>query len=208
MTIQRPTALQPLLDRLNLPDDLAYDPKWSATPDFLERIADHALAAQPKNILECSSGVTTAILAKCCAQLGHGHVYSLENGPEFAAATRSQIARLGLTDHATVIDAPLISMTFGEQTFQWYSLAGLAINEIDMLVIDGPPGFIQPHSRYPALPALHARLNQYCAIFLDDAARADEREIVERWLAEYPEFRHCYVELERGCSELHHATGD
>jgi hypothetical protein len=71
-----------------------------------------------------------------------------------------------------------------------------------MLVIDGPPGFIQHHSRYPALPLLSERLADGCVIFLDDAARADEQAIVRRWLARFPQLEHHYVASERGCSVL------
>ena len=39
-------------------------------------------------------------------------------------------------------------------------------------------------------------------IFMDDAARDDEREIVELWLAEHPELEHRFVDTERGCSVL------
>ena len=68
-----------------------------------------------------------------------------------------------------------------------------------MLVIDGPPGFLQKHSRYPALPMLNERLAEYCAVFLDDAAREDEQELVRRWLKENPGFQVEYIENERGC---------
>ncbi|MES9855801.1 MAG: hypothetical protein ABW166_04240 [Sedimenticola sp.] len=40
-----------------------------------------------------------------------------------------------------------------------------------MLVIDGPSGFIQKHSRYPALPLLFDKLSNNGMVFLDDAAR-------------------------------------
>ena len=71
-----------------------------------------------------------------------------------------------------------------------------------MLVIDGPSGFIQPLSRYPALPMLYDRLAQDAVIYLDDAARPDEREIATLWLDTFPEFEYEYVEAERGCTIL------
>lgn len=194
--------LAALLDRLDLPNDLAYDPKWSAAPDFLNAVADHVLAARPETILECSSGTSTVILARCCQVNGRGRVYSLENGPEFAASTRAELARLGLSTHAAVIDAPLLDWPLGGSNYQWYALDHLPEHAIDMLVIDGPPGFLQPLSRYPALPLLYRRLSESAAIYLDDAARPDERAIVSLWLREHPELSHRYVELERGCAIL------
>lgn len=192
-------------ERLGLTDGLPVDPTWSAAPDFLEAIVAHALAARPATIVECSSGLTTLMLARCCALNGRGRVFSLENGPEFAARTRAELARYGLDRHASVIDAPLLPCVLGGQTFQWYDLAGLAVTSIDMLVIDGPPGFIQRHSRYPALPMLFERLAEGWAAFLDDAARPDERELVARWQAEY-HLAHHYLETQRGCSILQRAS--
>lgn len=195
-----PERLATLLTRLGLAPDAAYDPKWSAAPDFLELIAAHTLAARPSTVVECSSGITTLVLARCCAINGLGHVHSLENGPEFAARTRAEIERFGLAAYATVIDAPLVPCVIDAEDYLWYDLAGFEPSAIDMLVIDGPPGFIQRHSRYPALPRLVERFAEGCAIFLDDAARPDEREIVARWLTHFPWLSHEYLANERGCS--------
>ena len=45
------------------------------------------------------------------------------------------------------------------------------------------------HSRYPALPALADRLAADALVFLDDADREPEREIVARWAEEVPDWR-------------------
>ena len=71
-----------------------------------------------------------------------------------------------------------------------------------MLVIDGPSGFRQKNSRYPALPLLFDQLAPNCVVFLDDAARHDEREIVKLWQAAYPNVKHDYADTEPGCSVL------
>lgn len=197
-----PGPYHALCERLDLRRGLAYDRNWSAAPDFLELIVRHVLAVRPATIVECSSGVTTLMLARCCAMNGQGRVYSLENGAEYAARTRAEIARYGLDEHASVIDAPLTAWAIEQRAYQWYTLADLPERTIDMLVIDGPPGFIQRHSRYPALPLLFDRLAEDSVVFMDDAARADEREIVALWQARFPAIAHEFVDTERGCSIL------
>jgi hypothetical protein len=195
-------VLQALCNRLGFKKGVAYDNDWSAAPDFLERIVDHVLKEKPATIVECGCGVTTLMLARCCEFNGIGEVFSLENGAEFAAKTRSEIARYELKSVATIIDAPLKEVMVDGRAYQWYGLDGLAARNIDMLVIDGPSGFIQRHSRYPALPLLFDRLADGCMIYLDDAARQDEREVVKMWQAQFPAIEHEYVNLERGCSIL------
>lgn len=189
-----------LRDRLDLRLGLPYSHNWSAAPDFLKLIVEHTLSAKPATIVECSSGLTSLMLARCCQMNGHGALFSLENGPEFAAKTRSEIARYQLDDYATIIDAPLTRLQLDGREYQWYTLDDFPSRSIDMLVIDGPPGFIQHHSRYPALPLLFDKLAEGCVIFMDDAARSDEQEIIEMWRTSFPTIEHEYIKTERGCS--------
>ena len=62
---------------------------------------------------------------------------------------------------------------------------------IDLLLIDGPPGYGDgmSHSRYPAMPALADRMAPNAMVFLDDADREPEREIVARWSEALPEWK-------------------
>ncbi|MCW8911244.1 MAG: class I SAM-dependent methyltransferase, partial [Gammaproteobacteria bacterium] len=89
-----------------------------------------------------------------------------------------------------------------DSDYLWYSIKSMPVNSIDMLVIDGPPGFIQPNSRYPALPVLNDRLSNNCKIFMDDASRDDEKNIIQLWLDRFPQLKHEYIDTERGCSIL------
>ena len=187
---------------LGFDQPLPVNENWSAAADFLQLIADHCLANKPDVMVECSSGVTTLVLAGCCRLNGRGHVYSLENGDEFVAKTREQLAEFSLAGFATVIHAPLEHRTAGGDDYLWYRLDDLNATNIDMLVIDGPPGFLQKHSRYPAIPLLYDRLSDDCVVFVDDAARDDEIAIVELWRAMYPSFGHNYIATERGCAVL------
>lgn len=190
-----------LRDRLGLHEGLPYTRDWSAAPDFLKLIVEHALQRKPRVILECSSGLTSVMLARCCTMNGEGEVFSLENGAEFAQRTREELGRYRL-QKATVIDAPLTPYHINDTSYDWYATANLPEQPIEMLVIDGPPGFIQKHSRYPALPLLFDRLADGCVIFMDDAARLDEQEIVKLWQEQFPGLEHRYVKTERGCSIL------
>lgn len=190
-----------LRDRLNLRQGLPYTTDWSAAPDFLKLIVEHALQHKPKTIVECSSGLTTVMLARCCQLNENGEVFSLENGADYAEKTRGHLARYALTQ-ASVIHAPLQKHPLNGSEYDWYGITKLPAKSIDMLVIDGPPGFIQKHSRYPALPLLFDKLADGCVIFMDDAARPDEKEIVKMWIEAYPELEERYVSTERGCSVL------
>jgi predicted O-methyltransferase YrrM len=197
-----PASYHPLLQKLGIDSKVPFTKDWSAAADFVQLIVDEVLVTKPQTIVECSSGLTTLMLARACQIAGQGRVFSLENGPEYAQNCRDYIERYGLESIASVIDAPLVDTVVGGNTFQWYSVDDLSPLKIDMLVIDGPPGFIQKHSRYPALPMLMDRLADNCVVFLDDAGRDEEKELVAMWLQDYPEFEHDNLDYERGCSVL------
>lgn len=197
-----PADYHKLCEQLGFNRGIPFTEKWSAGADFLQILVDHILEHQPARILECSSGLTTLFMARACQLIGHGSVTSLENGARFAQTTRVALEIYGLGFWAEVQDAPLVDTPLAGQSWQWYDLTGLQVEEIDMLVIDGPPGFLQPMSRYPAIPRLADRFAPEAVIWLDDAARPDERAIVERWLAEYPGLNRGWHATERGCAEL------
>jgi len=191
-----------LRQKLGFTHNLPYTKDWSAAADFLELIADYCLATQPLNIVECSSGLSTLILARCCKINQYGKVTSLENGKEYASNTREIISKYSLDDYATIIDAPLCNMKIQGNDYQWYQTTKNSLTNIDLLIIDGPNGYIQKNSRYPALPILHPFFAEQCTVFLDDAAREDEQEIVAQWQQQYQPTSYEYIETERGCAVL------
>ena len=141
---------------------------------------------RPANILECSCGTSTVVLARCAQLNSHGHIYSLESDPKFAEITRQELCRHGLESFATILYAPLTQHDIDDVIRQWYSLDTLPDFPIDMLVIDGPPSISDPLARFPAGPMLIGRMTKGGAIFLDDADRLGEREIVSRWQESFP----------------------
>jgi len=175
---------------------------WSAAADFLFLIKDYCLAEKPQTIIECSSGLTTLTLARCCQINEAGHVYSLENGEEYQLQTKNRLQQFQLEDYADVFYAPLRKTPVNGINYDWYTPDAIAELKINMLVIDGPPGFIQKHSRLPALPVLFEQLADKSCIFLDDAMRDEEKEIVAMWLEQFVGLSHEYIETDRGCSVI------
>ena len=178
-------ALMALTRELGLPAGLQSTRGWAGSPDFLLHVFRSAIHIKPVRVVECSSGVSTVVLARAMQLNGRGHVWSLEHEEAFAQKTRAELQRHGLQDFATVLHAPLRAQSVGGQDWKWYDASVLPTGSIDMLVIDGPPMTTQPLARYPAVPVLAGQLADGATVMLDDAARPDEREIVRRWLAEH-----------------------
>lgn len=193
-------ALLNLQAEMDLPGSLPPTRGWAASPDFLVAIAAAARELRPQFVVECSSGASTIVLARCLQRNGSGHVYSLEHDPVFAAKTRADLTRLGLLEWATVIDAPLSERLISDKKWLWYATDGLPAElVIDLLIIDGPPMDTQALARYPAGPLLFPHLSVGARVFLDDADRPDERTIVQRWVAEFAGVKETRIEAEKGC---------
>jgi hypothetical protein len=176
---------------------------WAASPDFLLALERQARRQKPQTVVECSSGASTAVLARCMQLNGGGKVYSLEHDPEYASRTRAELVRMELQEYAEVLDAPLKEIEIGGQRFNWYDLSALPDDvRIDLLAIDGPPMHSAELARYPAGPMLFGRMNDHATVFLDDASRPAEQAILARWRDEFPQMRQESVYCEKGCAVL------
>jgi len=196
-------ALQSLYIDLDLRKSLPPTRGWAASPDFLMELARHALQEKPAVVVECSSGTSTIILARCMQLNGAGKVYSLEHDARYAQQTRTELERHGLSDYAQVLFAPLNDFQVGADRWQWYVHDVLPpLAQIDMIAIDGPPKDTCRLARYPAGPALFPRLAPFGAVFLDDAKRDDEKAILQRWKDEYPALVQSVRDCEKGCAVL------
>jgi len=196
-------ALQGLYAELGLKASLPPTRGWAASPDFLLELARHARTVRPQTVVECSSGTSTLVLARCMQLNGAGKVLSLEHDPYYAAQTRAQLVQHGLQDWAEVLDAPLRPQSLGGEEWPWYDVGALpGALAIEMLVIDGPPLATRAMARYPAGPLLFPRLSTQAYIFLDDAGRSDELAILQRWQQEFPALRQSARTCEKGCAVL------
>jgi rhodanese-related sulfurtransferase len=179
-------ALLGLYTDLNFKKSIPKTRGWAGSPDFLWNIARLAQGNKPQLVLECSSGVSTVVLAQALKLNGSGHVYSLDHDPLFAEKTREELKRHGLKNWATVIDAPLVDYEIKGEKWRWYSMSNLPDEiKIDLLVIDGPPASVGNLARYPAGPLLFKSLNEKGMIALDDADRNHEKQIFKLWHKEF-----------------------
>ena len=65
----------------------------------------------------------------------------------------------------------------------WYSTSSLEdVKDIDVLLVDGPPGSTGAMARFPAYPLLREKLASSALILVDDVHRDDERSAVDMWV--------------------------
>ncbi|MEU6246723.1 class I SAM-dependent methyltransferase [Glycomyces sp. NPDC047010] len=171
---------------------------WAAGPELTRYLAEEVAARGGARVLECGSGTSTVVLALVARSLGAGQVTALEHDPHYAAQTRAELEARNLGGWGKVVDAPLTDVDLGGERWRWYDPGLLPHNEIDILLVDGPPGPTGPQARYPALPVLAERLAKDALVVLDDADRPDERAIAARWTDAYPDLVPEHLPHDRG----------
>ncbi len=185
---------------------------WPASPDFLRHLLIHMERQRPRIVVECGCGTSTVALALTMRTLGiDGHIYSLEHQADYARAARETLRLNAVEQYVTVVDAPLSERRYAgrEGIFQWYDVpAGALPGDVDMLVVDGPPGDLNALARYPAGPELLPSLRSTASIFIDDAARRDEKAMIELWRQLRPDLQETQLTAEKGASRLSFAAAD
>ncbi len=158
---------------------------WALNPTELLELWYVLERRRPRLALELGSG-TSSIWIGYALQRHGGRLVSVDHDPDYAQRTRTQLRRHGLTETVELRHAPLVPVTVGDATYQWYDPEQFGdLTEVELLVVDGPPGGTGERARYPALPLLADRLAAGATVILDDLDRADEQEIARRWGAEW-----------------------
>lgn len=180
--------LQPFCQQIPLP----MGGGWALTGDSAALLVRESMLRRPRTIVELGSGVSTLLLGQILQKLGTGKIVSFDHDVQWAERTRRQVSFLGLDEFVTVIDAPLGQCSLEGQMFEWYVIPPAALaalgGAVDLLVVDGPPQSPQQSrpARYPALPMLASCLSSQAWIFVDDAKRQTEREMVKLWTRQMP----------------------
>lgn len=144
-----------------------------------------------KRIVELGSGVSTIMLARLIKKngLSDTKLMSVDHKPEWTKLIRNMLEAEGLDDLVTFVAAPLAESTFSVDDNLWYDegILETAFNEfghdIDCLIVDGPNASSAGNhrARYPALPYMFHRMHEKCVVFLDNADRKGEQEILYLW---------------------------
>ncbi len=164
---------------------------WSLDAADLEYLLHLIEARELREVVELGAGAGTLALADVLARAG-GRLTSVEHDAAWAERVREALGSEGLAGVAHVILAPLGPHPLAAPGAQWYSEEALAElpRDIDLLVVDGPPGNLpgMEQGRAPALPALRDRLAPTALVVLDDVHRPGEQAVLARW-AEVTPFR-------------------
>jgi predicted O-methyltransferase YrrM len=166
--------------------------------DFAERLTAMILERRPARMVEFGSGSSTVLAAAALRQLGAGKLYSFDHEADYAAQTRAELARRGLSDWAEVQHAPLVphptlanTLTYSPELWQTHA-------PYDLAVVDGPPIWVNGAHRSVLMGLLTPHLNPGAELLFDDGARAEITQGLKTWAAQHPRARLAYLPFEKG----------
>ncbi|MDB4353660.1 class I SAM-dependent methyltransferase [bacterium] len=183
-------SMQCLMTRF--PDCSIPTTSWSMSFMSVHSIIEMMDQHKPKFVVEFGSGLSTLCIASWLREQGSGRLLSFDHDLDWASITRRHLLQAKLETYAKVVHAPLSGAPQKTSSTAWYDIPpdSLGNEEIDMVIIDGPPAGTRDKrlARLPSLPVLHDHLSSSAVLFLDDANRPGECEVVEYWLEQYPSF--------------------
>ncbi|SMX98912.1 Methyltransferase domain-containing protein [Brevibacterium iodinum ATCC 49514] len=160
--------------------------RWALDARAMLHLAQIFEDKRPSRVLELGSGTSSVWMGYLAEKLG-AQIVSVEHDEEFAERTEELLGLHGLNDVVTVKRAPLEPLRLGDVDYAWYATGALSdLEDVDLVLVDGPVGSTNRWARYPAVPMLWAALARDAVVVLDDSPRADEEDALDAWTAEYP----------------------
>ena len=181
---------------------------FALRPTALVAVIDAIVTSQARFVVELGSGLSTVYLARLFRRQGATGiaVVSVDDDARWLGQLRGYLAREDLTRYVELVCAPrapwapsspepalgtlerarlaVRGRSHSPLPELWYASepirAAIGARTIDFLLVDGPRGR-RTISRYPALPELIGYLDQDATVALDDAHRAGEIEVLDRW---------------------------
>jgi Methyltransferase domain len=163
---------------------------YAMRPSGVVKVLNEMLINQRFSVVECGAGLTTVYIASLMAQVGKGHLYTIEHDADWIEVVRGLLG--DLVSFVTMIHAPLVDCELSLEKTLWYDRAIVANimgdRQIDLLVVDGPPAYdvARQHARYPAAIYFQPNFAENFAIVLDDIERDGEQHILAQWQQQIP----------------------
>jgi hypothetical protein len=161
---------------------------WTVTPDVMSLLYEKIVNSEStSNICEFGSGISTTYIATVIQKTGRGHLYSFEHDYDFYLQTIFELQAHRLSDFVTLVHTPLSPCIVDEVQYSWYDVDCFTqLPQIDVFLVDGPPGHIQKLSRLPAINIISKYSNPSTTIIVDDSYRDDEQEMIKIWQTKLP----------------------
>lgn len=174
---------------------------WPVSADFALCLMQQLVLKPYDLVIEFGSGMSTVIVAKTLALMAERNdtrqtqFVSFEHLDSYYEQTLAHVQQAGLEKAVQLTLAPLEDWQAADgQVYPYYSCQSTLAKLVKqrqtsrkriLVIVDGPPAATGAQARYPAGPLLTAYFpNAHIDFLMDDYIREDEKQVVQRWLAD------------------------
>ena len=157
-------------------------------PSTIIHILNEIFINERRSIIEFGSGISTLYLAWAAKKL-NARVLSIEENADWSQKVWDLLEQNQLQGSCTVQAVQRCDVTMPGYSCHWYDIDRvkqvIGKTHFDLVIVDGPTAYQKgwEKARRPAVDLLQGNLTESYAIFLDDAMRPGERQILEAWEA-------------------------
>lgn len=173
---------------------------WAISPDALAVVLRDIQARQAPKVLEFGAGESTIAIASALRRRGEGSLVTVEHDPNFL---RDVSLRISAQNLDAFVDLRLIELSEypprgALKPFRSYDLAGFEV-PFDVALVDGPiASTFGAGARLGPLDWCVRHADATATIYLDDAARPGEQEVLELLSADFPDLKREAFNCEKG----------
>ena len=160
---------------------------WALSADAIVYILADLEHRESPTLIEFGSGESTIILATALHRKNAGRLLTVEHDEQFMEELSKRLSAAQLIQWVELHHAPLLGHESGNPGDYELQLSALPDVQIDLALIDGPPG-IRDYGALARLGPLDWALRHLKAggtVFLDDAKRPAEQSIVAKAIEQH-----------------------
>lgn len=173
---------------------------WAISADALVHVVRDIQARQAPKVLEFGTGLSTIAIASLLRRMGAGTHIAVEHNPEYLKAVESDLAAYGLKDLVELRHLPIVDYAAAPPmtACRSYDLSERDVS-FDIALVDGPiTAEFGAATRMAPLEWCIRRLSPEASIYLDDAGRIEEKEIIAALRASHPNIAVDSLDAEKG----------
>jgi predicted O-methyltransferase YrrM len=177
---------QTLEHYLKPPSMLPGPGKFAIEPDLAACLTRLIIETEARMVMELGSGLSTVLMGLALQHTNDAEVVALEHDARFKEKTERLLREFKVDATARIELCKMCDVMVQNDIYRWYDTTVLSdVSPIDLLLVDGPPGFENAMARYPAIPVLLQHMRPGGIIVVDDYKRDGEKACVSQWLARY-----------------------
>ncbi len=183
---------------------------WAISADALAVVVRDIRSRQAPSIVEFGSGVSTLAIAGLLKTFGKGRLVTIEHDLTYLKVVERDLLACGLNEfvdlrHSGIVDFPGMPPLAACRS---YNLSRLDIS-FDVALVDGPiTAEFGAATRMVPLEWCVGRLHCGGSIYLDDARRNEESQLITALHARHPEIAVEFLDAEKGLARLKRLSTD